>query len=400
MELVKKINSWQKCFLIIIFLLPLYLIKIKFGFFSFNLWEISIIFLFLSSFFLFDSFFQRARDFWIKFRWMIFAWGVILAGLFLSSLLNANIYQNLGIIKGWFIFPFVFTFLFHIFFPKKEMKLVLETFYIVAAIVATISLVYFFFGKTTYDGRLEAFFNSPNYLAMFLSPAIILAAGFLGRKEPNIFLGKKLLLFSLPILLVALALTSSYASWGALFVVLGLFFLFKRERRKTFLIFFVSIAILLVVSVSFSGNLSKIEDLISLDERSSLASRTMIWKSAWEIGKDNCLLGIGPANFQEKYLDYQKYFPPYLEWAVPHPHNIFLSFWLSGGLLALAGFLFSLTILVFPGQNLKKLKGYQLAGLGVVLYFLLHGLLDTTYFKNDLAVIFWLNYFFAYRNIQ
>ena len=52
----------------------------------------------------------------------------------------------------------------------------------------------------------------------------------------------------------------------------------------------------------------------------------------------NPLFGIGPGNFQNKYLEYQKYFPPYLEWSAPQPHNIFLAFWLESGLLGLAGF--------------------------------------------------------------
>jgi len=30
--------------------------------------------------------------------------------------------------------------------------------------------------------------------------------------------------------------------------------------------------------------------------------------------------------------------------------------------------------------------------LGVMLYVLVHGIFDTTYFKNDLAVVFWLNF--------
>ena len=65
----------------------------------------------------------------------------------------------------------------------------------------------------------------------------------------------------------------------------------------------------------------------------------MIWKSAGLMIKNNPLFGIGPGNFQEKYMEYQKYFPPYLEWAVPQPHNIFLAFWLESGLIGLAGFI-------------------------------------------------------------
>jgi O-antigen ligase len=108
--------------------------------------------------------------------------------------------------------------------------------------------------------------------------------------------------------------------------------------------------------------------------------------------KNHWLIGIGPGNYQEKYLDYQKYYPPYLEWAVPHPHNLYLAFWLYGGIAGLIGFL-SLIFLWFKGI-LPKIKSgpdwTALVSLGIMAYILTHGLIDTTYFKNDLAVIFWL----------
>jgi O-antigen ligase len=121
----------------------------------------------------------------------------------------------------------------------------------------------------------------------------------------------------------------------------------------------------------------------------------MIWQSSGKILSDNWLLGIGPGNFQDKYLEYQKYFPPYLEWAVPHPHNLYLAFWLYGGLVGLVSFL---VILYFFFKKVETPKlgvstGVKYIALGVMIYVLLHGLVDTTIFKNDLAVVFWLTYF-------
>ena len=122
----------------------------------------------------------------------------------------------------------------------------------------------------------------------------------------------------------------------------------------------------------------------------------MIWRAAGKILEDHWILGIGPGNFQTEYLAYQKYFPPYLEWAVPHPQNVYLTFWLYGGILGMLGFLG--TLYFYFAEIFGKIKSASgnaplyLVSFGIMFYFLLHGLVDTTIFKNDLAVVFWLNF--------
>ena len=125
----------------------------------------------------------------------------------------------------------------------------------------------------------------------------------------------------------------------------------------------------------------------------SIKSRLVIWQSAWEILKDHPLIGIGPGMFQKYYLDYQPRFEPYPEWAVPQPHNIFLAFWLQTGLLGLIGLVWLLA--VFFRETKKGLNPGQGSILMIILmaamiYVIVHGLVDTTYWKNDLAIIFWL----------
>jgi O-antigen ligase len=82
-----------------------------------------------------------------------------------------------------------------------------------------------------------------------------------------------------------------------------------------------------------------------------------------------------------------------LEWAVPQPHNIFLAFWLQAGLLGFAGFLM-LLFFIFNAlfRILQDKKNATLAAplLGFFLYVVLHGLIDTTFWKNDLAFLFWV----------
>jgi O-antigen ligase len=103
-------------------------------------------------------------------------------------------------------------------------------------------------------------------------------------------------------------------------------------------------------------------------------------------------LGIGPGMFQDYYLKYQSHFPvSYLEWAVPEPHNLFLAFWLETGLLGLAGFIWLLAIFFKKLFLLFKKSNYFATILIMLMgYILIHGLADTTYFKNDLSVVFWL----------
>ncbi|HEX7586138.1 MAG TPA: O-antigen ligase family protein, partial [Patescibacteria group bacterium] len=155
-------------------------------------------------------------------------------------------------------------------------------------------------------------------------------------------------------------------------------------------IFWVGIVLVgLVFSAQWGSG--KLRAIYAVSERSSIASRLMIWKTAGKLAHDNPVWGIGPGNFQNKYLEYQKFFPPYLEWAVSHPHNIFLAFFLYSGLAGTTGFVM-LVFFWFRDILKKEDSALKTIFLGVMIYALLHGLVDTTYFKNDLAVIFWLSF--------
>jgi len=108
----------------------------------------------------------------------------------------------------------------------------------------------------------------------------------------------------------------------------------------------------------------------------------MIWNAAGEMLKDSPIIGIGPGTFQQVYLEYQSRFSvPYLEWAVPQPHNTFLAFYLQTGLVGFAGFILILFWLF------KRARADDIVFLFLV-YFLVHGMIDTLYWKNDLALIF------------
>lgn len=366
-----------------IIFIPLYLVKIKIFNLPTNLWEIifGIIFVFWI--------FQRRqeikiREFYYNYKKYIFSVGLVIIGLVISTVFSGSNLYSWGIIKSWFLIPVVFMLMAADIVPKEKTKNIFWAYYLSAFLVAFIALFYLILSKMTFDERLEAFFNSPNYLAMYLAPAIIIA---LGNKVKNIFLK-----ISLLVILIVFYFTYSYAAWMS--VVVSLIVLFFIQKKISFRKILIIAAIFILLIFSQLKN-KKLEDLVSLNSRSSLASREMIWKASAKMIRRNFLFGIGPGNFQKTYLDYQKFYSPYLEWAVPHPHNLYLAFWLDGGI---AGFLGFLTLVVFYFKDiLGKIKRPQNAeivyvSLAIMFYILIHGLVDTTYFKNDLAIVFWLNF--------
>ncbi|EKE11565.1 MAG: O-antigen polymerase [uncultured bacterium] len=314
---------------------------------------------------------------------------MVLAGLLISALYNDAHQSGFGIIKSWFIIPIVFSWI--SLQLSEDRKDILKAMHGSAFLVACLSLLYFIAGETTFDGRLQAFYNSPNFLAMFLAPSIMIGVFLL--KE-----NKKIYSMTLSVMLVSLYLTQSYASWIAVFIAMILLLFLKKDLLKRN--FILILMLIFILFFSLQKGTDKLNRFTNMEERSSAASRMMIWSSAMKIGLDNPAIGIGPGNFQNKYLEYQKYFPPYLEWAVPQPHNLFLAFWLQAGVLGIVGFLWILFLWFrkFIQKNEKQKEDYIC--LGIIIYIMVHGLFDTTYFKNDLAIIFWLIIFYYEKHLS
>jgi O-antigen ligase len=317
----------------------------------------------------------------------------LLSGVALSAYVAGMTTEPaLGAIKSWIVFPAIFSFLLlQILHSEHDIR---EAFLVWFLVSATVALATLFPGPTattTYDGRLLSFFPSPNHLALFLLPGSVIGWHFVsGLKHlPRHFLALALE----GVVLLALFRTESEGAMVASFLGMAAFFIGTLFGKRAALRFLGSLLLLITLTASglvFSGTW---ERYASGEVRHSLASRVMIWNAASSIAVEHPFFGIGPRQFQETYLAIQDAYPPYLEWAVPHPHNVFLSIFLSGGLLALFGFFVLLGVL-FVGStsglsrrgNTGRLIPATLFGLGTA--FILAGLVDETYFKNDLALSF------------
>ncbi|KKQ53310.1 MAG: O-antigen polymerase [Parcubacteria group bacterium GW2011_GWD2_38_11] len=427
---MKKLLTPINIFLFVILCIPLYLIKVSVFGLPTNILELlalcATVLVFL----------QNKQALATKLRsaptLFLFSSTLVILGVSSSMLFNDNQIAGLGILKGWFIIPMFFSFaVYTILKSDTDIKKIFASIYFSAAVVAAVAIFYKLFGITTYDNRLSAFYLSPNQLAMYLAPGIFFGLYFLLTAILQKDYFKKIFLHTtlLTMILISLYYTYSYAAWLAvlfslaitLFVQLchsrgggnpdstQIFTILSSKklaetntdliRNNKFLgikaIFIAVLFLLTCLPILFFSqiNTEKFSTLTSLSQHSSLVSRITIWKVSTQLIKDNFIIGIGPGNFQPSYLAMQKYYPPYLEWAVPQPHNIFLAFWLQAGLIGFVGFL---VLLFFIFKTLwKLLKNKKSAALaaplfGFFVYTILHGLFDTTYWKNDLAFLFWI----------
>ena len=384
---------------LVLFSAPLYLIKLSAGWLPMTLLEVVLVSVCLSWFFKKIS--ERQKTDWRLAVWQqseIF-WPLVLllGGAILATAISFDKMASLGILKSWLIEPMIFAGLIHQELKnQRHLKILMGALIAGALGVALISLEYLFAGRLTYDSRLAAIFLSPNHLAMAMAPGLILCLGWLTTAKSKIsflVLGPAAALIGL-----VFYFTFSYATWLAVWLAL-VFLLVVLWRKKIFsrrwavwAAAILAAAILAAVILQLPG--AKIADLLKFD-RSSWRSRLMVWQAAGAILKDHWVLGIGPGMFQQFYLDYQKYFPPYLEWAVPQPHNLFLAWWLQAGLAGIIGFLWLLKKFFSRiKENLKPSFWGKEGVLTVILaavmvYFIIHGFVDTPYWKNDLALVFW-----------
>lgn len=320
---------------------------------------------------------------------------LVLMGVFLSAVLTPPVtVEELGALKSWIIFPVIAGFLiFQLIDDESDIIIGLTVWFLTVFAYSMGSLIPGPLSETTYDGRLTSIFPSPNHLSFYLLPGILIGWYLLGPvNRVHTYVP---ILFAQSAILTALVRTESLGAAAALGFGTATFFLAALFDRKW--VFGLALGFLTAVVFScgllwYSGEWAR---LSGGDIRSPLASRVMIWNASVMMIERHPIIGIGPRNYQDEYLSLQGNFPPYLEWAVPHPHDVFLSFWLFGGVAAVAGFLVLLySTLILAADVLSGPSGFPgrlpaALVLSLVSSFLVHGLVDDTYFRNDLSVMFW-----------
>ncbi len=277
--------------------------------------------------------------------------------------------------------------------------------YIVVGAAGALALVQYFtlttlppiwWGNANEPKRAIAFFAHANAFGLFMTPLLAwlipdivakLRAALAGTKNViarNAAAGNLLL----P-LLWALGVSGTFFSlsrgaWLGFVAAAGVYVLLSANKKL--ILGFAMAALVLAGVVAAVPNL-RYRVLLPFHGEKSTVARFSLWDTAGKMISDSPVLGKGVNGFSDNWDKYNT------DTGLEHynfPHNILLNTWVDLGLLGVVSMLGMLLASAWYGFLHRK---ESLAAFGLLLFIVamtVHGLIDIPYFKNDLALLFWI----------
>ncbi len=342
----------------------------------------------------------------------------------------------LGIFKAYFFEPaLVFLLVLNLFAKDKKLNKILWPLAVSALAISVLAiyqqitgnLIFNDFWADSANRRVVSFFGYPNAVGLYLAPIILLLTGWLFqkfndiKKKVDIYhrfsgTGKFLIIFTITLSLLAIYFAKSKGALVGVGVGLIVFvFLAVTKKIRWALIGLLLITAIGILSYAPLRNYTMDKTIYS----KSIQIRRVGWRETLTMLKDGrTISGVGLANYQKTIKPYHQegvfiedYRDP--DWLNKirasaefreqnwqpleiylYPHNIFLNFWSE---LGLAGMLLFIWIIIkylifgFKCLKLNTNNKYLVLGLiGAMIVIIVHGLVDVPYFKNDLAIMFWV----------
>ena len=234
-----------------------------------------------------------------------------------------------------------------------------------------------------------AFGINPNSVALYLEPLIGLVAGFALFGAPG-----QQRRIAVALFVVAIVAEVATLSRGGVFALAALVFIAILTIRDLRLRAGIAVAALAgalaLWKLPFIGpRLEHIADPIS----GTLDSRGRIWAASIRMLREHPIFGAGVNGYQTVMAPIRATDSNLVP--EPYPHNILLTSWTELGLLGLAAFAWILGgLVVLPWRRFAAASGISrplLWGLGTAFVMVLvHGTVDSPYWKNDLSLEFWV----------
>lgn len=252
--------------------------------------------------------------------------------------------------------------------------------------------------------RVYSYLGNPNLLAAYLVPATIfsIAALFAWRR------------WSLKALALTMTLINTYCiyrtysrgGWLALamagfVLMLLLVHWWSIHLPKVWrvlaipIVLGMSVAVVVVAVVKVEALRERVGSIFAGREDSSNNFRLNVWAAVQEMIHDRPLIGIGPGNdaFNKVYPQYQR-----AGYTALSAYSVFLEILVETGIVGMGCFLWLLLVTVNQGwlrvQQLRKAGDRQgfwlMAALATMAGMLLHGLVDTVWFRPQISTVWWL----------
>lgn len=388
------------------FALPFYLIRLKLGPLPTTALEIYLAAVFFT--FLYEYRLDGIRQSWRAlgaFRWPIVAW---LTTTLLAAFIAPNVIGGLGLWRAYILEPVLIFPVLRSLDTRHSIRDTLTRNLFLTVIALTIwALVQFITGHGIphpWDVAIRAGrratgpFPYPNALALFVAPIGAYALFFVGAgstRPPRSGDGRGDLAptakRTLPILTVIasfLAILLAKSEGG--FIALGIstwIYLVLQPRVRRWIIAATATAALIVVAIP-ALNKPLIRELTFQGWSGKV--RMYMWRDTVTMLKDRWFQGAGFGGYPTVFKPYQRTHG--IE-VFQYPHNIVLNLWSETGLLGLIAF--GWIVVVWFRVGVDAMRSYVWLP---ILTILLQGLVDVPYFKNDLAIIFWMLVWFTTQN--
>lgn len=361
----KKYSEY--CIYLILVALPVYRLRFSVGFIPVTLLEILIILSFIVFFVEYRGKFTVGR--W-KYQMLLFA----IIGVTAVIASNQTI-AALGLYKAYIIEPMLVGIMILTIKPKLENILVALSGAV--GYIGIFSIVQYFTGYgipapwnvSGPEFRVTSVFEYPNAVGLFCAPVV----GMLIAHSVSSSKYRRLYLLAAALGVISIILSRSTGAVMAV-TVATMVSLYVAGWKKLA----VSSVFICVICVSI---ISPLREVVLFQDNSGQV-RLALWQGTFNLLTHHPWFGSGLAGFPEMYEQYK--LARHTELLL-YPHNIFLDFWVE---LGLAGLIWFIAVMYGTVKKIAIEKNYvPLAG---IIAILVYGLVDVPYFKNDLAVLFWV----------
>jgi O-antigen ligase len=363
---------------------------------------------------------QRGRraEAWRPLRPWLGPLALFLGAAAVSVLVSPDWRGALGLLRAYFIEPVLFFALLLDTLTVERRKASDQLLTALAALTVVIGVIAVFQKLTGFGipnptwaaaatRRVTAFYGFPNAIGLFVAPLVVLFAAqtwhaveAAGRDVRRAC--RTAALPAVAALAGTVAAVFAVSQGAMLGMGCGLFAYALTQRRLRLPALAVA-AVALAAVLAIPAARTEAVALVTLSDDSG-SVRQGIWRETAAMLIDRPIFGAGLSGFQSTFAPYHKI--PGVE-IFMYPHSWPLNFWVETGLAGLAAFVW--IIVVFfrrafrhpgPASGRVRLAGGESRGLDKVwlplaaacamLALLIHGLVDVPYFKNDLALLFWV----------